>query len=161
MLPLQSQASEEMDALLEVLVKRNVINQEDVSSIKQEVASKVAAKQQESSSSETPAVVKDSRIKLNDSIEQLKFYGDLRLRYQYESTESQNSWSDSSRSRWRYRLRTGIDYNFDSNWSAGIRLETSNGNDSTNANFGGFFDKQKDDLYVGLQPHRPVITSNI
>jgi len=152
MLPLQSQASEEMDALLDVLVKRNVITQDDVASIKQEVAAKVAAKQSSGAAAEpqTVEVIKDSRIDINDSVESLKFYGDLRLRYQFENAAKQNIDDTTNRSRWRYRLRAGIDYEFDSNWSAGLRVETASANDSTNANWGGFFDKQNDDLYLGL-----------
>ncbi len=151
-------ASKEMDALLNILVQRNVLNEEDVSTIKEEVAQAVAEEAPSSSANPisnsaptepTVVVANDPRLKLNSAVKVFNPYGDLRLRYQAEDTSKPGA-NSQQRSRWRYRLRAGLNYGFDSNWSAGIRLETASANDSTNANFGGFFDKQGDEVYVGL-----------
>lgn len=90
-------------------------------------------------------------ISLPKHVSSMKLYGDARFRYQYENAKSFGSDSNKDRSRWRYRVRIGTDMDFkDSNFSMGIRAETAKGNDSTNANFGGYFDKVGDELFVGL-----------
>ncbi len=92
-----------------------------------------------------------SFISLPKNVESIKLYGDARFRYQFENAKSFGSTTDKERSRWRYRARFGSIVNFkDSNVSMGVRAETSKNNDSTNANFGGYFDKVGDELFLGL-----------
>lgn len=89
----------------------------------------------------------------SSAVKGVKLYGDARMRYQWENAQdSQNGTANpnNDRSRFRYRLRLGADYQFSENWKSGIRLETSESNDSTNNNFGGYFDKVGDEVYVGL-----------
>ncbi len=90
------------------------------------------------------------RVEPGKTVEKLKLYGDLRLRYQYENTRKQNNANNNDRNRWRYRLRAGSDYAFNDRWKAGLRLETSPANDSTNTDWGGFFDKTGDVIFLGL-----------
>lgn len=149
-------ASKEMDALLNILVARNVISAEDVTVIKEEVALAVAAEESQSvpvenlvSNTSVPQPMPDPRLKIASSTKVINPYGDFRLRYQFEDSTKPGKPS-TNRSRWRYRLRAGMKYNFAEYWSAGVRMETSSANDSTNSNFGGYFDKQGDQLYAGL-----------
>lgn len=91
----------------------------------------------------------------SSAVRGVKLYGDARLRYQYDNQVPQDApgsaaGDDRSRSRYRYRLRLGADYRFAENWKAGVRLETSERSTSTNASFGGYFDKTEDAVYVGL-----------
>lgn len=92
----------------------------------------------------------------SSAVKGLKLYGDARLRYQYENAQAQafnagaNDKANNDRSRFRYRLRVGADYIFAENWKAGIRFETNESGDSTNNDFGGFFDKTGDDVFIGL-----------
>lgn len=93
----------------------------------------------------------------SSAVKGVKLYGDARLRYQWENKQRQNVSGtgngpsrDQDRSRYRYRLRLGADYQFSENWKSGIRLETANASDSTNNNFGGYFDKTGDGVNVGL-----------
>lgn len=91
----------------------------------------------------------------SSAVKGVKLYGDARVRYQYDNQVPQNSTGsaagdDRSRSRYRYRLRLGADYQFAENWKSGVRLETSNESTSTNTNFGGYFDKSEDSVFVGL-----------
>lgn len=85
-------------------------------------------------------------IPMPSKLEKMKLYGDARFRYQAEEVNGADT-----RSRFRYRVRMGTDADFkDSGFSMGLRLETSEANDSTNNTFGGFFDKVGDGLFVGL-----------
>lgn len=88
----------------------------------------------------------------NSAVKKLKLYGDVRLRYQWEDAEDSGAGAvnNNDRSRFRYRVRVGLDYKFADNFRAGVRLETAEANDSTNVDFGGYFDKAQDDIYVGL-----------
>ncbi len=140
------------DALLNLLVKKGIISQQEADSVRAEIAHEEQAQQtqivQEVKKATAAAV--PSKVEVAKTVEKLDLYGDLRLRYQYENARKQNDENNNDRSRWRYRLRLGSDYHFTDAWQAGVRLETANANDSTNANWGGFFDKNGDGLSVGL-----------
>ncbi len=85
-------------------------------------------------------------IPMPSKLDSLKLYSDARFRFQAEDTDNKDT-----RSRFRYRLRAGVDAGFkDTGFSMGVRVETSEANDSTNSTLGGFFDKVGDGLFVGL-----------
>lgn len=85
-------------------------------------------------------------VSLPKNVSNIELYGDARFRFQYEDVEDKDG-----RSRWRYRARLGANVKFDNPaYSMGFRLETGEANDSTNANFGGYFDKVGDELFLGL-----------
>jgi hypothetical protein len=89
----------------------------------------------------------------SSAVKGLKLYGDARVRYQYENAQDQTNTGggrNEDRNRYRYRLRLGADYTFTENWKAGVRLETAEASDSTNVDFGGYFDKTGDNVFVGL-----------
>ncbi|MDQ8198123.1 putative porin [Pelagicoccus enzymogenes] len=84
-------------------------------------------------------------IPMPSKLDSLKLYGDARFRFQAEEINS-----GDTRSRFRYRVRAGADASFkDTGFKMGIRLETAEASDSTNATLGGFFDKAGDELFVG------------
>jgi hypothetical protein len=90
----------------------------------------------------------------SSAVKGVKLYGDVRMRYQWEDAASNGGSGDRERQRLRYRLRIGADYQFSDNFRAGIRLETANGNNSTNVTFGDGgnapFSKNADGVGVGL-----------
>ena len=111
--------------------------------------------------------------KLSTSITELELYGDARFRYDYRGGETKstgpvaapgagvagtNDWQE--RERERYRLRLGLRGTLLDDWFFGVRLETNNGNRSTNVTIaddtasstpggGGPFEKNSDAIYVG------------
>ena len=111
--------------------------------------------------------------KLSTSITEMELYGDVRVRYDYRAGETKdrgpvappgagvagtNDWQE--RERERYRLRLGLRGTLLDDWFFGVRLETNNGNRSTNVTMGddtasntpgggGPFEKNSDIVYVG------------
>jgi hypothetical protein len=137
------------EALMQVLIKKGIITQEEAVEIRSEVLTMTEQ------ATPVPATVSKSSPEANyipmpSKLKGLKLYGDARFRYQYENARSQSG-NNNDRSRWRYRARFGTDYQFkESGYSVGVRLETGESNDSTNVNYGGFFDKSGDQLGIGL-----------
>ena len=127
--------------LIDALVKKGVLSSQEGEEIRADMTADLAA---------TPG----GMITWGSSaVRGVKIYGDARMRYQWENKQDQtasNPNQNADRNRYRYRIRLGADYQFAENWNAGVRLETSTANDSTNNNFGGYFDKTGDEIYVGL-----------
>ncbi len=155
------QASKEMDALLKVLVKRNVITEEDVIAIKSEVAAMVAKEAADTQATKPLAVAsphpgasgvtpaQENRIHIADTVDSLELYANARFRYHNQGLES-TSGKSTHRSRPRYRLKFGAVTQFkDSPFLLGAQLETATSNDSNNADFGGFWDKKGGGINVG------------
>jgi hypothetical protein len=123
--------------LLDLLVRKGIITDQEAEDLRYDIARE------------------QKIVSPTASTAQLRLSGDLRARYQYDNDipETANhiiTDTNNHRERWRYRLRATLEANLNENWRAGIRLETANGNDSTNQNFGSFFDKTNDSLNVGL-----------
>ena len=93
-----------------------------------------------------------SKIKISDSLTELKLHGDLRLRYQYDNTDTQlvpagmgndvdRSPNSSQRSRYRFRLRLNADFKLGKNFFGGVQLVAGQENDSDNQTYeNGFND---------------------
>jgi hypothetical protein len=146
--------AEESDILLKVLVRKGILNEQEAAAVRAEVARekakearKVAAVQP---AAPAPAI---SKLDISKSLEKLKLYGDLRLRYQYDAVDAQyDPGSESTRdedrspsgtqdSRFRFRLRLNAEYHFANNLFAGVELQTGQVSDSGNQNFeNGFSD---------------------
>lgn len=126
----------ESGPLIDLLVKKGILTDKEAEEVRAELALEFA----ESSA---------GKLQVASDIAQMKIKTDIRTRYQYESVSKAGSSNRADRSRWRYRLKVGADYAFSTGWSAGIHLETSESADSTNTNFGGYFDKNGDDLFLG------------
>lgn len=72
----------------------------------------------------------------------LKFSGDLRLRYEAFDHTSGNPSETDPRNRFRYRIRVGLEKKFNDEWKAGVRLASSEAtpdNVSTNTTFDNNF----------------------
>lgn len=94
----------------------------------------------------------DNKLKLSDSLTELKLYGDLRLRYQYDNKDNQldpvgiggdedRSPNSNQRTRYRFRLRLNADVKLGESFFGGVQLVTGQENDSDNQTFeNGFND---------------------
>ena len=134
---------------MQVLIRKGIISQEEAVEIRSEVLTMTeqATPVSATASKSSPEA---NYIPMPSKLKGLKLYGDARFRYQYENARSQSG-NNNDRSRWRYRARFGTDYQFkESAYSVGVRLETGESNDSTNVNYGGFFDKSGDQLGIRL-----------
>jgi hypothetical protein len=135
-LTLSTASAYESGPLVDLLVKKRLINDQEAEELRAELAQEFA---------DTSA----GKIELGSTIKGLKIGTDIRTRYQYEDVASANKDNGNERSRWRYRVKVGADYSFAAGWSAGLQLETADASDSTNADFGGYFDKNGDGLFLG------------
>ena len=79
-----------------------------------------------------------AKIKMSDSITQLRLYGEFRLRYfMNEGTAAGlDSGDTGQRERLRYRLRLGADFQLQDNWMFGVLLETNSNPRSANVTLG-------------------------
>src|SRR6476660_10515425 len=137
--------AQDAGALLDLLVKRRLISDQEAEEVRSELVKESAS---------TAA----GKWKLSAPITELELYGDARLRYEYRSgrtadnTTNPNDWY--TRDRERYRLRIGLRGTLADDWFFGIRLETSASSRSTNVTFGGEssggpFAKGDDGVFVG------------
>jgi hypothetical protein len=79
-----------------------------------------------------------TRFKMADSIKNMQFFGDLRLRYEYRGAENLPGATPDTydRERFRYALRFGVRGDLYDAFSYGIRLETSSNPRSSWVTFG-------------------------
>lgn len=79
-----------------------------------------------------------SRIKLSDSVTELRLYGEGRLRYFYNQGEAAglDAGDHAERDRLRYRLRLGADLKLQEHWLLGVQLEANNSARSANVTLG-------------------------
>ena len=142
--------AQEAGALLDLLVKKHIINDQEAEEVRAELV-------KESASSAA------GKWKLSSPITEIELYGDARLRYEYRGGElpdhfkfgqdNQNDWVE--RKRQRYRLRLGLRGTVLDDWFFGIRLETNSNPRSANITFGddsqvnGPFSKDNDAMRVG------------
>lgn len=149
-------ARDTADILVDVLVAKGILTEEEAASIRQEVEVVAAIEREQvvesavTAANETVAASIPSRdytpIPMPKSLSGVKLYGDARFRFQGEDVDGADT-----RTRWRYRARFGADYDFaNSPFSMGARLESALANDSTNVTYGGFWDKGDDALRLGL-----------
>jgi hypothetical protein len=138
--------AQEAGALLDLLVRKRVITDQEAEEVRSELAKEMAA---------TSA----GKWKLSAPINEIELYGDARVRYEYRGgrtasndPDNPNDWLERKRA--RYRLRVGLRGTLLDDWSFGLRLETSASNRSTNVTFGGDssngpFSKNDDGIFVG------------
>jgi polyhydroxyalkanoate synthesis regulator phasin len=138
--------AQDSGALVDALVKKGILSDQEAEEIRADLTKEF---------SQTNA----GKINLSSSVTQLRIYGDARVRYQWENQRQQlvtpnvagstNS-DNTDRNRYRYRVRVGADYVLTDNWKAGVRAESSRASDSTNNNFGRYWDKEDDAFNIGL-----------
>jgi hypothetical protein len=142
------------DALLDKLVAKGILKQDEADELKSE------------SSTNAPSPGLDSlKFKLSKAFKSVEIFGDLRFRYEYRSAEGMymppggaaQEYHDSA-DRWRYALRLGVRGDLADNLYYGLRLETSPnprstwntfGNSSPSTYYGPFSKNNNFSIYVG------------
>jgi len=125
-------------AIIDTLVKKGIINEQEAKDLQAEVASQ--------SSAGTLGISSSALTKLNLS-------GDARVRYEYRNGQDGGTGDTQERNRYRYRLRLGLTGELKDGWFFGTRLETSTSNRSTNVTTAGSatgpWDKSGNGIYLG------------
>jgi hypothetical protein len=142
-----SARAQDAGALLDLLVRKHLITDQEAEEVRGELTSEAAA---------TSA----GKLKLSTPITEVELYGDARLRYEVRTAQSgppdtiTPPGENSQRDRFRYRLRLGLRGTLADDWFFGLRLETSSNSRSTNVTIndeasGGPFSKGSDGINVG------------
>jgi hypothetical protein len=129
--PSMSMFAQDAGALLDLLVKKKLITDQEAEEVRAELTKQV---------SETSG----GKWKLSTPITEVELYGDIRLRYQYNGGQTTDNsplgahvngiagHDDSQeRERERYRLRLGVRGTLADDWFFGIRFETNASSRST------------------------------
>ena len=155
LLPSMSIFAQDAGALLDLLVKKRLITDQEAEEVRAELTKESAS-------------TSGGKWKLSSPITEIELYGDARVRYEYRGGRTgddnplaapgagvagHNDWQE--RERERYRLRLGLRGTLVDDWFFGIRLETSTSPRSTNVTFedddgvNGPFSKDSDRISVG------------
>ncbi len=149
--------AQDAGALVDALVKKGILTDQEAEEVRADMTRDFST---------TPA----GKIQLSNSITELKFYGDLRLRYQYDNRDLQadpagvgvknldedRSPSGNQRSRWRFRLRLNADFRMTENFYGGVELQTSLSSDSGNQTYQDGFNDYPifiSKAYLGWNPN--------
>ena len=127
--------AQDASALVDKLVKKGILTDKEGSEVRADMQKEFA---------QTPA----GKLKLSDSISQLKLYGDVTLFWQYNANEKQvNDGSHlNQQSRFRYRLRLNADIELGREWFAGLQLQTGQTPDAAKQTFSNGFNN--DNIYI-------------
>ncbi|MCX6906651.1 MAG: putative porin [Verrucomicrobia bacterium] len=134
------------DAILDLLVKKGVINQREANDIREQADADMA-KQME---------VND-KTKVAPFLQSMEWAGDMRLRAEYFSHDNViNGPRNTDRTRFRYRLRFGFVSKLQDWATVGVRLASGN-NDavSSNQTMGGYSSRKNigiDNAYIAVTP---------
>src|SRR4051812_7337760 len=138
--------AQDAGALLDLLVKKKIITDQEAEEVRGELTREAAT---------TSA----GKWKLSAPINEVELYGDMRVRYEQRQGTTASLVPGTpgpddtlKRSRERYRLRLGLRGTLADDWFFGLRIETSTNPRSTNVTFGddaGPFGKTSDALGVG------------
>jgi hypothetical protein len=154
LVPKMSIFAQDAGALLDLLVKKRLITDQEAEEVRAELTKETAT-------------TSGGKWKLSSPITEIELYGDIRLRYQYNGGQTDDNsplgarangvagkddWQE--RERERYRLRLGLRGTLVDDWFFGIRFETNASSRSTNITFGdeasgGPFAKNSDTVNVG------------
>jgi Putative porin len=153
--------AQDAGALLDLLVKKKLITDQEAEEVRGELTREVA----------TTAA---GKWKISAPINEVELYGDIRARYEQRQGTTADVLPGSpgpndtlKRSRERYRLRLGLRGTLADDWFFGLRIETSTNPRSTNVTFGddaGPFGKTSDALgvgqaYIGYKGFRDITLS--
>jgi hypothetical protein len=139
-------------ALIDALVKKGVLSDQEAEDIRANAAKEYA---------ETPA----AKLSIGDYVQKLTIYGDARLRFEYADEKAQSALplpvggakgGDNIVERNRYRLRIGADYVYSDNFKAGFELESNTANDSANQSFGSAYEKAAINIGLVYLQWKPV-----
>ncbi len=139
-------SAQDNGALLDLLVKKRIITDQEAEDIRGELSRDFAA---------TPA----GKLKMSQPLTELEIFGDARVRYEVRNGNSgapsrlvTNPNDAQQRNRARYRIRLGLRGTLVNDFFFGLRLETSASPRSTNVTFGddaGPFGKTSDAAFIG------------
>jgi Putative porin len=150
--PAKAQVS--ADAILDRLVAKGILKQDEAEELKKEALTNNA---------EAANMAEAQKFKLSKVIKSVELYGDLRFRYEYRAAKlgpEAGSIYDAE-NRWRYALRVGVRGDLADDFYYGLRLETSpnerspwntfgNGGGSSSTYYGPFSKANNYSLFVGL-----------
>ena len=139
----QTPAQNPNDALLNALVRKGILTQQEAANLRAETQQQQQpSPQPQNAAAPTTAIAPAAAPKLNlfPGLTSLGFYGDMRLRYEYkEGSDAASATGDRQEiNRFRYRLRLGFNGKFAAGWFFGARIETANNNRSTNVTMGSY-----------------------
>jgi polyhydroxyalkanoate synthesis regulator phasin len=142
----------EVDVLINKLVEKGVLSQQDARQLLNEMQGESARQKQAVKEVATQAAQEaakttvkkeaDTWAKVPKWVERINFKGDFRLRYQYQN-QQQSDGSKTTRNRGRYRWRFGAvaDVTKDKKWQVGFGLASGSGDPrSTNQTFTNDFE---------------------
>lgn len=139
--------AQDSGALLDLLVKKGIINDQEAENLRADLTKDFAAN--------TSA----GKLNLSSSITDFKLSGDIRMRHQYETqapaVASGPTAVTNERIRERFRFRFNGDVTLQKGWTAGFALETGAAADSGNQTFQGGNDDYSIFLaraFIGWQP---------
>jgi hypothetical protein len=175
-LGLSAAKAQEDGALLDALVKKGVLSDQEAQDIR-------ASEEKEYSTTAA------DKIAISDYVQKIRFYGDVRFRYEYVDEKPQATVpiastglrttgpvsDNNTLERYRYRLRAGVDFTFTDNFVGGFELESNTAGDSANQSFGNGFSKESANIglvylqwkptdyltLVGGKQHNPLYTTNL
>jgi hypothetical protein len=167
-LPCRSFAGEDMEILLDKLVGKGILTKPEADSILKEMketkgmekepteAQKPTTEEKKAESPEWVKNLPDWITNPPDWIKNIKFSGDLRLRYEYIYTDTTPN-DDPERNRGRFRLRVGADTKIIDGVSVGFGLASGNGDPrSTNQTFDSTFSKKSINIDYAQAIYTPV-----
>ena len=143
------------DALLDKLVAKGILKQDEAEQLKNEALTNNAGR---------PTNWSRMNFRVGKVIKDMELYGDVKMRYEYRSGKlgadaGAYSGTFDTADRWRYAVRIGLRGDLaDDDFYYGVRLETSPNERSTWNTFGsggsspynGPFSKSGDSVYIGL-----------
>jgi hypothetical protein len=149
--PATARAQVSADALLNKLVAKGILKQDEADQLKSEALTNNA-----------PDFTNSDHFKFNIGkvFKNMELFGDVRLRFEYRSAQLGQEAGQlyDTADRWRYAVRVGVRGDLaDDNFYYGLRLETSQNERSTWNTFGnpgsspynGPFSKSSDSIYLG------------
>jgi polyhydroxyalkanoate synthesis regulator phasin len=138
------------DALLDKLVAKGILKQDEAEQLKAESITNNA---------EGHTNWEHINFKISKVVKSMELYGDLRMRYEYRSAQLEPGAGAAydTADRWRYAVRIGVRGDLTNDFYYGLRLETSQNERSTWNTFGGSssspyngpFSKSSDSIYIG------------
>lgn len=78
-----------------------------------------------------------AKVKLSQSVKELKIYGDGRLRFDLHEGRVAEGWDHGQSDRWRYKFRLGMDLTLPDNWFFGLQFQAGANARSGNITMGG------------------------
>jgi len=134
------------DAILDLLVKKGVINQREANNIREQADADMANQ-----------VELANKTKVPKFLQSMEWTGDIRLRGEYFNFGDgvTNGARDNDRLRFRYRLRFGFIAKLQDWATVGVRLASGGENVSSNQTMGGYENRKSigiDQAYIAVTP---------